>query len=402
MSANGNGRLIRYPEGRALEDTAYGYGLVPTAIFSILLHVWSVEVEATVTESEPYDLIDRYLERGIAEAGLGTAEELADFFALDVVLVDRALRFLTAVGHVRQDGGRLALTDLGAASVRDGVRYSITLRDRRKLYFDGFGSRPLTRPYYDSRKVTLLTVDEAAAQAPKFWMVESRRTFRREALAELAIHPDRDRFNLPAKIDRPQPVSEEWAYLPMRVVRARAPGGGGTHHLAYTQVGDTADQDLSDLVARTPELVGVFDNDEWSRRSALDDAKANEWLGKRGVRGHRVTRLDDGTWRVTLPAASFGPDRPLPVNKVGSYVVIGSGFFHVWCDDEKTRRRALLERLDSYLGARTRADHVDAENLIQQVVRQLRLGRLDMPAIRQMAADGGRKGLAAQLGRLST
>ncbi len=67
------GRLIRYPEERALEDAAFAHGLAPTRIFALLLPVWRVEVKATVTDAEDYALIDRYLERGIASAGLNSA-----------------------------------------------------------------------------------------------------------------------------------------------------------------------------------------------------------------------------------------------------------------------------------------------------------------------------------------
>jgi hypothetical protein len=70
-------------------------------------------VRATVTEGEDYELIDRYLERAIAETRLDTIADLARFLALDEVIVDRAMRFLTAIEHVRGTGGRFALTELG-------------------------------------------------------------------------------------------------------------------------------------------------------------------------------------------------------------------------------------------------------------------------------------------------
>jgi len=187
-------RLIPYPEERALEDAAYARGTAPTRIFAILLPVWCVEIMATITEGEPYELIDRYLERGIAEANLGTVAELAEFFALDEVLVDRALQFLTAIGHVKTSKGRLVLTELGLRSVRDQVRYVVTREDRRKLYFDAFGSRPLPRPYYDHRRVTLLSgavLEAAVAErgGPRFVPLSSVHGFRREALAQLAACP---------------------------------------------------------------------------------------------------------------------------------------------------------------------------------------------------------------------
>jgi len=63
--------LIRYPEERAVEDAAYRMGLIPTRLCRVMLPVWRAEVRATIYDSEPYDLIDRYLEAAIAKGGLG-------------------------------------------------------------------------------------------------------------------------------------------------------------------------------------------------------------------------------------------------------------------------------------------------------------------------------------------
>jgi len=68
-----------------------------------------------------------------------------------------AARFLESIGYLSRDGGgRLALSEMGLQSVREGKRYTRALEDRRHLYFDGFTCRPLTRPFYDDRAVTFL------------------------------------------------------------------------------------------------------------------------------------------------------------------------------------------------------------------------------------------------------
>ncbi|MFT7841264.1 hypothetical protein Q5530_34450 [Saccharothrix sp. BKS2] len=153
-------KLFPYPELRALEDAAFEHEVVPTRIHSLLLPVWKVTVQATVVVAEDYDLIDRHLSRGIAEAGLTTTAELAAFFSLDPLLVERALRALEAIGHLGTTDGRWWLTEVGLRSVREGRRYEVANEDRRVLYFDGFASRPLTKVCYDPRKVTLLPPDE--------------------------------------------------------------------------------------------------------------------------------------------------------------------------------------------------------------------------------------------------
>jgi hypothetical protein len=398
-------RLISYPEQRALEDAAFAHDAAPTRIFAMLLPVWRVEVKATITDGEPYALIDRYLEHGIAEAGLDTAAGLAAFFSLDEILVERALRFLSAIGHLSAAGGQLALTELGLRSVRDDVRYVVSRQDRRVLYFDALGSRPLTRPYYDASSVTLLSAGAAAAAAarrdgPRFTALFPALGLRAEALAELARNPERDHFNLPARIDDPEQVgAAELAYLPMYVVRA-VQRGGRVRLLAYTQAGDgTADPDVSELCERTPEIAAAIDA-EGDGYSPGFYERTSQWLDRAAPGGYQLDRLDDGTWRATLPASSFGADAALPVWKVGSFEARGRHVVHVWCDDLQLRRRAMLERIDGYLAAWARPDRAQTEALAARIARQLDLGTFDLATLRELAAAAGKTGLADQLDRL--
>lgn len=220
--SNGKKNLMPYTVERALEDVVFGLGMEPTRFSRLLLPVWEVEVRSTTTDGRPYELIDRYLERGMAEGRLSTVAELARFFALDLALVDRAVRFLVAIEHVSVCDGVLALTELGLRSQRDQVSYRVTREDRRKLYFDGFGSRPLSRRYYDSGAVTFLTGHELTEQrtGPRFLRLAALSGFRRTALAELAAQRDRDYYNLPARIDQPESLGEECVFLPLYVFRA--------------------------------------------------------------------------------------------------------------------------------------------------------------------------------------
>ncbi|MFI0409210.1 hypothetical protein [Actinomadura sp. 3N508] len=164
---------------------------------------------------------------------------------------------LAWIGHVRDDGrGRDALTEIGLRSVQDRWRYTVVSRDRRELYFDGLGSQPLPRAYYDPSTVTLLAGEDLTdvvnrrTGGPAFRPVVSQRMFRDEALAELAARRDRDRFNLPARIDAPERVAPPVPLLyappicPAYLVRTVAPDGS-PRLLAYTQAGDTADEDVT-------------------------------------------------------------------------------------------------------------------------------------------------------------
>lgn len=392
-------KLIKYPPERALEDAVYGHGLAPTRLFRILLPIWSVEIQADVTEGEPYALIDRFLERGIAEAGLTSRDDLADFFGLDPVVVERALRFLAAIGHLAEADGALALTGLGVRSLSDGRRYEVTRQDRRKLYFDAFGSRPLIREYYDGDDVTFLP--GPSSDDDRFVPMQSFELagFRQEALANLARDPHRDRYNLPERVDALVTVDRPWLlYLPMYIVRALN-SGGRPRYLAYTQVGDTAEPYMTGLCTETPELTATFEAEDAYGRD--DGERARNWLTRNGL-GTASLRRDGGAWLVTLPAASFGDGAPLKLGKVGSYVILRDGtLLQVRCADQDLRERALVERVDSYLAKHTRPIRDATEAHIARVARQVDLSSADIASVMRLATAHGRSGLAKQLSRLT-
>jgi hypothetical protein len=104
--------------------------------------------------------------------------------------------------------------------------------------------------------------------------------------------------------------------------------------------------------------------------------------------------------RATLPGRCFGGAGPLSLSKVGSFVMLGGDFFHVWCEDERVRRAALVERVDAYLRSAIRMDRLDAEGLVGRIGRQLDLGEVDLVRLCQIAVQAGRSGLAAHIERL--
>jgi hypothetical protein len=396
--------LIRYPEPRALEDAAFAHGLAPTHIFPLLLPVWRVDVQATVTDAEDYALIDRYLERGIASAGLDRAGSLAGFLGLDEVVVERALRFLAGIGHVAFAGERVALTELGQRSVRDGKRYLVTRQDRRTMYFDAFKSRPLTCRYYDSRVVAFCSSDAAVRAAssrewPRFRLLFSHTGFRREALAALARLDERELYNLPEGIDGPESLGEECVYLPVYVIRGIA-RDRRKRYLAYSQPSYKSDPQLSELCEQTAEIAAVLENEELASTPESAETRVREWLAGKGLGTHPLVRLNTGTIRVRLPADYFEAGGVLQLSQVGSFVMLRDVFFHLWCDDRDVRRRALLERMDAYFGARRRIDAIEAQGWLNQVGRQLALGEVGLPDAHRMAIKAGLHGLAVQLGQL--
>ena len=394
-------RLMPFPEERVLEDAAFGQGIVPTRLYALLLPVWQVEIRADITEGEDFFLIDRFLERGLRHGALHTVDELAAFFALDGALVAQAVRFLTAIGHLRESGGRLSLTALGQRSVDDDIRYVVTRQDRRKLYFEALSCAPLTRTHYDQEVVTLLSPDELAAVSrgdryPRFTPIHVASGFDRSALERLKDRKDRARFNLPVALDAVESLDERLVFLPVYLVRGRE------GLLVYGQAGAGAEHDpeLSTLCARTPELISALDNEEQGEESDERVLRAaRNWLREQHLDSVAPEQDADGTWSVSLPATAFGDDG-IPVSRIGTYRMAGNRFFRVWCPAETPRKHALLDRLDKRLGSRRQATRGEAEELVARLARQLRLAVPDLSQLRAGAGRTGLKGLEAQLAEL--
>ncbi|MFI6644043.1 hypothetical protein [Streptomyces sp. NPDC050504] len=396
-------RLMNFPEERVLEDAAFGQGVVPTRLYALLLPVWQVEIRADVTEGEAFFLIDRFLERGLRHGALHTVDELAAFFALDRSLVAQAVRFLTAIGHVREEAaGRLSLTPLGQRSVDDDIRYVVTHEDRRMLYFEALECTPLTRAHYDDEVVTLLSGDDLTQvlqsnRYPRFTPFYVMSGFDRSALDRLKDRKDRARFNLPAALDSLKCLNETLVHLPVYLVRGRK------ELLVYGQAeaGAAPDPELGELCARTPELIDLLDNEEALDTEADERVQrsARNWLQAQGFDSIAPEQDDDGTWSVSLPASAFG-EKGIPMSRIGGYRMADSLFFRVWCPEETPRKLALLDRLDQRMGSRSQVTRQEAEELVSRLALQLRLDVPELSRLRSGAAKTGRSGLEAQLARL--
>lgn len=411
--------LIKYPEERAVEDAAFGMGLIPTRLCRVLLPAWRVEVRATIYDSEPYDLIDRHLEAAIARGGLRSAAEIAEFYGLDLAVTGSAARFLESIGHLARDsGGRLALTDIGLQSVRDGKRYTRELEDRRQLYFDGFTGQPLTRAFYD-RAVTFLDgpglarlIAETGAgsgQPPArgaFTPVIRIPSpgFGPESLSALAQMPapERNRFNLPEQVISPTLTgTPEPVYLPAYVVRA-VDEGGIVGYLAYTQASQEADPEWSQVCSVAEEIATLVENEYQSGRDEGEENAARRWIERRFTGPFNIG-WRDGLLVATLPADAFTGDGSdsLQPRRIGSFIKMDGWYFRLWCDDERLRRRALLDLTDSYLGARAKITHDTAAKRLARFGRQVGFGPLSPAEIRTLSRNAGRKTLAAQLEKLT-
>lgn len=417
--------MIWYQEERAAEDALYGQGVAPTRLCRLLLPVWRVQIQAEIYQSQPYDLIDKYVTAAIAQGGLRSVSEVAAFYGLDEAVVGGAARFLSSVGHLeRGTEGHLTLTELGLRSVRDNRRYTRSLEDRRQLYLDGFTNCPLKSAYYDEGTMTYLDNAQLsrrlAGTGEAGWTAGPSRAAGREvftpviqipphvpgaeALSALAgLSPEeRAQFNLPEEVVAPSLTGTVQVYLPAYVVRA-VDKAGAVRYLAYTQVSDEADAEWSRACSAAVEVTALVENEHLGGDQGEERA-ARQWLSKAladiSGTGQASFERRDGILTALLPASAFhGRWEP---RRIGSLVGMNGGwYFRLWCQDERLRQEGLLDLADLFLGSRQQMDPDLATRKLARFGRQMGFGSLTPGAIGVEARKAGRKPLAAQIEKLT-
>ncbi|WP_416971240.1 hypothetical protein [Streptomyces sp. 4F14] len=336
---------LGFPPARAVEHAAFHLRAAPETAHHLLLPVWRVEVEAKVTTAEPYQLIDRYLVRAVAEAGVTTPDGLSAFLALDPALTRQALAFLTAVGHLAEEQGELRLTPLGRKSLDAGEMYTVKLGDRRIVYFDAWTGTPLPESYAERGPAGPAPLDTwtspPALLAPD--------PFRPEAAGALAE---------PGVAD-PKALAWDVEYLLAHVVRT----ADGRHLVCTRPHRGEPDPVLSRALDGAPGCVSALAVAGRDARGRFEE-EAGRWLSRRGLAAHQPYRAPGGMRRVNLDEDTYAGHGDLPA--LGSVVVLRSGaFFQVWCADSRARGRELRRRMDAFAAARPR----DAEALRVQEFR---------------------------------
>lgn len=387
---------------QALGHVTYVDNVSPCRVVEVAYPVWCIDIEATIIQSESFDLIDRYLERAIGQAEIHTAPELAEFLGLDPELVVRVLDFLGKIEHVTRSKDRYALTDLGERSVKEGRRYTRTIKDRRELYLDGLRSHPLRREYYDLNGFKLYTHDELSDSCHmKYFHPISHRDADLAAAQKLAQRKDRDTYNLPSEILQPLPLAQHRRFLLMTAVKVEATQG--QKWLLYPQGGENIPQLWPDRVFSESFSADSDLNAQLDNTFTIADAKADrredvvKWIRNEGVDAKPIWDTANGYWRVNLSPKAVGDDAQIDYSKLGTFDLYNDTFFRIDCSDESVRVKALMRRLTSYFGT------AKASSTEHAVGKALRFGReldLEVNQVAHVADDLEYKDLAAGINRV--
>jgi hypothetical protein len=387
MTATGSRRLI-YPAQRAVEHAATAPGVRPLRLFALLWPLRQIETTADIYDEQPYELIERFVVLTILDGGLTQASHLARFLGIPESLVHRCLNLLSVIGHVELDGDSVQLTELGTYSARAQIRY-VAKESRQDLLIEAFTTSPLPRRYYEKavRVVPSATGDDkrlAASFTPLFAGVP----FRPEVVEQLAGRPDRADYNLPEQLRQLRIVRTWDAFLPVYLIET-----AGDDLLAYSAAGTPRDTFIEDIYRQVPQIREMINNESCGNPQDI----WTHWLANSRYGAGLLQRLPNGLWRVTFRADAFGPDASLRLTQVGSFRFQSKHFVQLWCDDERIRRAALLDRSLRMLQLPGVVTHAD---LLDQTAPLSTLLELPAPTLTELRQYAEREGAREWLARL--
>jgi hypothetical protein len=389
-----------YDPRRALEHVQTQPGLVPVRLFAILFPLWDIETTAMQEEKRAYELLERFVERGIAEGQLHTIAELAAFFGLQREIVVKILSFLETIGHVRHKGAHWELTNLGHKSIREGKKF-VEQEKRIRLYFDAYTSMPLRKEHYNGKKVRIFSPDEAAeivhakSWGYRFHLIISMQEWQSLSLRQLEARVDRESYNVPPEMQRIQAHAVRPAYLPMYIIEtmrklpvsvsAQNKLASRPHYLVYTGIRDLHDTYFETIINNNPMVYATLRGEKvWSQQDLWRD-----WLQDKGISGVLPLERADGTWQISLPASAFeGSQAKFPTARVGEYDLRNGYFIQIWCDDRAVRRKAVLDRVLKTVKNQPRYSKKQAvQEQLQLLSTQLQVGGVSFADLIQRARE---------------
>ncbi len=372
--------------------------IVPLRQFRLLVPLWEVHISGQQRESRDYALLERFIERGIAEGELRTAGELERFFGLPPQIVAKMLTFLRGVGHLEGDDEHLRLSALGQESLRSGS-FQRDLATHRLLYFEAFYSRPLPRDYYDLR---ILSEDEAARLRDRtiyrLYSEQLHQRFVPQELAALQQRANREQFNLPPEIHSCQIERLEQAYFPVTAVEVLAydprTRAWNQRFMAISRLRERRDTFFEDLINQVPTIAYSFpDYNEQDVYKRLQN-----WLESQGVSTSpevQIARSEAGMWRIKIAPAllSRGTRSPLRISDLGNYRQENGYFFQLWCDAPNIRRQSALEQTLTFATRRLKnqqpTSREGVEHFLGHVARRLAVATPTWQDLEKFASSTG-------------
>jgi len=342
-----NKELLLYHPEIAIKHTLKHTEYKPVRLFGVLFPLWAIETSAYQEKMPAYALLDHYLERAIGEGDLHTITELARFFGLKTVSVEKALHVLEAIQHVSCQQHRWVLTERGWQSLQAGKK-QVQYTKKQLFYFECFSRRPLETPHYNEMRVITAADFEDISSSFKifchFYPLHTANAWEEKALEQL-MQEDRARYNVPDESCQLKCEGATPVYLPMYIVEVKRCERrvAGSYYLAYTHIAERRDAFFEQIINNTPMVRRAI---QAVPRVEYVQKLWDDWLAELGFIHLHPEQDAHGLWKIVLPPSAFtGPNERISVAKIGDYNIRKGYFLQIWCEDEATRQRAVLARV---------------------------------------------------------
>ncbi|HHY81477.1 MAG TPA: hypothetical protein GX505_02230 [Clostridiales bacterium] len=120
--------------------------------------IYSLPVEFTERTSEPYEEIEKNIEKLLYYTDIDGRDSLFRTMGIDNFrqLSNHTLEYLISINHIDENNGRLSLTPLGKESLEQGTKQKVE-KSARVIYFDALSLEPLPQKYYKPSEAAFLS-----------------------------------------------------------------------------------------------------------------------------------------------------------------------------------------------------------------------------------------------------
>ncbi len=403
MPANSNNasaseRLL-YSHHKVL-DNVLNMEAVPQRLFRIFYPIWRVHVEGRQRIPQDFEELEWFIERGLHEAQLGSIEELCQYFGLKQRFVEKLVHFLQGINHIKNEQGQLTLTELGQESVRQRVRI-LEQDTSAMLYFDGFGSKPLSRDHYQ-----IPFYGNLPEISPFRAIHNFGRQWDKKELDDLLNQSDRAQFGIWDEVTHLEAIGYDLVYLPVYIVRHSNRRQDLLPCLAYSRIRNIRDTILEEIVNHDPLIrVPLQDANQNDLAPAVEQSLSqlglvqnDYYLQREGPWGPQVMVDAGALKRLEHRYGQGEKNRLLTIGNIGRYLLAREWCVWITCDDAEVRQRAAVEQLLEWL------QHVSAKPTGEDLQQRLRVMR-DRLRIKPVSVDtlmdeATQRGLGRALERL--
>ncbi|MCI0559793.1 MAG: hypothetical protein MN733_14985 [Nitrososphaera sp.] len=402
MNSNGDSgsdRLL-YSYHKALDDVL-NLGAIPQRLFRIFYPVWRVHVEGRQRVPQDFEELEWFIERGLHQAKLSSIEQLSQFFGLKKRFVEKLVHFLQGINHIKNDQGQLVLTELGQESVQQRVRI-LEQDTSAMLYFDGFGSKPLSRGHYQ-----IPFYSNLPGASPFRAIHNFSKQWDKKELLDLLNRSDREQFGIWDEVMHLEPVRPpDLVYLPVYIVQHRHKRQDLLPYLTYSRVRNMRDTTLEEIVNRDPLIrVPLRDANQNDLAPAVEQLMSQRGLGQNdyylqheGPWGPQVMVDAGAIKRLEHRQREDEENRLLTIGNIGRYLLAREWCVWITCDDAEVRQQAGIEQLLEWL------QHVSATPTIDDLQQRLKVMverlRIQPISVDTLTNEATQRGLGRALERL--